>query len=169
MDEGFWQRRWARNEIGFHLTEVNPYLRRYWSALRLAKGTRVLVPLCGKSLDMVWLAEQGFAVHGIELSERAVEDFFVEQNLDAEVSVQGRFKVYRAAALKIFCGDFFALSRSDVADCQGFYDRDALIALPADMRQRYVEHMADILAPSSQGLLVTLDYEQEQMSGPPFG
>lgn len=168
MDEEFWKRRWARNEIGFHLSEVNPYLRRYWPGLQLAEGARVLVPLCGKSLDMAWLSEQGFAVLGIELSERAVEDFFAEQHLAAEVSTQGEFKVYRAGALEIRCGDFFALSHRDVADCQGLYDRAALIALPPDMRQRYVEHLTDILAPSCQGLLITLDYEQEQMSGPPF-
>lgn len=168
MDEGFWQRRWARNEIGFHLNEVNPYLRRHWPGLRLAEGTRVLVPLCGKSLDMAWLAEQGFIVLGVELSERAVEDFFAEQGLTADVSVQGGFTVYRAGALEIRCGDFFALKQNDIADCQALYDRAALIALPMDMRQRYVEHLTNILAPSCQGLLVTLDYAQEQMPGPPF-
>lgn len=168
MDEEFWQRRWARNEIGFHLSEVNPYLRRHWPGLRLPAGAKVLVPLCGKSLDMVWLNDQGFAVLGVELSERAVEDFFAEQGLVADVSVRGEFKTYRAGTLEIRCGDFFALSRSDVTDCQGLYDRAALIALPAAMRQRYVEHLASILAPSCQGLLVTLDYEQDQMSGPPF-
>ncbi|MBC8651730.1 thiopurine S-methyltransferase [Pseudomonas sp. MTM4] len=168
MDEGFWQRRWARNEIGFHLNEVNPYLRRHWPGMQLAEGARVLVPLCGKSLDMLWLVAQGFAVLGVELSERAVEVFFTEQGLDAEISTRGEFKVYRAGALEIRCGDFFALSSSDVADCDGLYDRAALIALPAAMRQRYVEHLTSILAPSCQGLLITLDYEQEQMSGPPF-
>jgi thiopurine S-methyltransferase len=168
VDEGFWQRRWARNEIGFQLNEVNPYLHRHWPGLRLAEGARVFVPLCGKSLDMAWLAEQGFAVLGVELSERAVEDFFAEQGLIAEVTTQGEFEVYRAGALEIRCGDFFSLSRSDLAGCQGLYDRAALIALPEDMRQRYVEHLANILAPSCQGLLVTLDYEQEQMPGPPF-
>jgi thiopurine S-methyltransferase len=168
VDEGFWQRRWARNEIGFHSSEVNPYLLRHWPALQLARGSRILVPLCGKSLDMAWLSENGFAVLGVELSERAVEDFFVEQGLVADVSHQGEFKVYRAGTLEIRCGDFFTLSRGDVADCQGLYDRAALIALPAVMRQRYVEHLSRILAPGCQGLLVTLDYEQEQMPGPPF-
>lgn len=167
MDEGFWRRRWARNEIGFHLGEVNPYLRRYWSTLG-AVGGRVLVPLCGKSLDMAWLNEQGFSVLGIELSERAVEDFFVEHNLDAEISQDGRFTIYRAGTLEIRCGDFFELKADDVAGCQALYDRAALIALPVPMRQRYVQHLAQILAPGCNGLLITLDYPQEQMAGPPF-
>jgi len=168
VDEGFWQRRWARNEIGFHLNEVNPYLRRHWPGLRLAGGTRVLVPLCGKSLDMGWLAQQGFAVLGVELSERAVEAFFVEQGLAADVSTEGAFKVYRAGALEIRCGDFFALSPGDVAGCQALYDRAALIALPTAMREQYVEHLRKIVAAGCKGLLISLDYEQEQMSGPPF-
>ena len=168
MDEAFWQRRWARNEIGFHLSEVNPYLLRHWPSLRLARGSRVLVPLCGKSLDMAWLAEQGFAVLGVEFSEQAAEDFFVERGLVADVSREGAFKVYRAGSLEIRCGDFFSLSRSDVTDCHGLYDRAALIALPAALRQRYVGHLTSILAPGCQGLLVSLNYEQEQMPGPPF-
>lgn len=168
MDEGFWQRRWARNEIGFHLNEVNPYLRRHWPDLRLADGARVLVPLCGKSLDMAWLAQQGHAVLGVELSERAVEDFFREHALGAEVSVEGDFRVYRAGTLEIRCGDFFALSAGDVADCQALYDRAALIALPEAMRRRYVEHLEKILPSNCRGLLITLDYPQAEMSGPPF-
>ncbi|UPQ81482.1 thiopurine S-methyltransferase [Pseudomonas knackmussii] len=168
MDEGFWERRWSRNEIGFHLNEVNPYLRRHWPAIGLSNGTRVLVPLCGKTLDMAWLAEQGFAVLGVELSERAVEDFFAEQGLTPEVAVQGEHALYRAGALEICRGDFFTLTQSDVSDCRALYDRAALIALPAEMRQRYAEHLTKILPKSCQALLITLDYEQSQMSGPPF-
>ncbi len=168
MDEGFWQRRWARNEIGFHLHEVNPYLRRHWSALGLPAGAPVLVPLCGKSLDMPWLAAAGYPVLGVELSERAVEDFFAEQELVPEVSEQGAFRVYRAGTLELRCGDFFALQAADVAHCRAFYDRAALIALPVEMRQRYVDHLVRILAPATAGLLVTLDYPQGQMAGPPF-
>ncbi len=168
MDEEFWHRRWARNEIGFHLSEVNPYLRQFWSELPVSAGARVLVPLCGKSLDMVWLVEQGFSVLGVELSQRAVEDFFAEQDLVADVSSEGAFRVYRAGALEIRCGDFFSLSRDDVSGCQALYDRAALIALPAAMRARYVDHLARIVSSGCHGLLVTLDYEQDQMPGPPF-
>lgn len=168
MDEAFWHRRWAQNEIGFHLREVNPLLRRHWPGLQLAVGTKVLVPLCGKSLDLVWLVEQGFEVLGVELSEKAVEDFFVEQNLPVQIEQRSGFKVYRSGVLEVHCGDFFALTAEDVAGCEGLYDRAALIALPASMRQRYTEHLSSILASGCTGLLVVLDYEQAQMEGPPF-
>lgn len=168
MHEDFWIARWARNEIGFHQDEINPYLRRHWPALGLTPGARVLVPLCGKSLDLVWLAGQGLRVLGVELVERAVEDFFAEQDLQPQVSASGPFKVYSSGNLQIFCGDIFALSPADVADCQAVYDRAALIAFPPEMRERYAAHLSGILPSACQGLLVTLDYDQAQRKGPPF-
>lgn len=168
MHEDFWQERWARDEIGFHLDEVNPHLRRHWPRLELAPGSAVLVPLCGKSHDLAWLAGQGLRVIGVELSEKAVLAFFAEQGLQAEVSPSGAFKVYRCGALEIRCGDVFALTAEDVAGCSALYDRAALIALPPEMRRRYAAHLAAILPAGAKGLLVVLDYEQAQMSGPPF-
>ncbi|PKM32506.1 MAG: thiopurine S-methyltransferase [Gammaproteobacteria bacterium HGW-Gammaproteobacteria-12] len=168
MHEAFWQDRWARSQIGFHQEKVNGYLRRHWSALGLARDASVLVPLCGKSLDLAWLAEQGHGVIGVELAERAVQDFFAERDVQPQVSQHGVFKVYRAGELQILCGDFFALSREDVAACQAFYDRAALIALPPKMRERYVAHLQAIMPDACQGLLVTLVYDQQRMDGPPF-
>jgi thiopurine S-methyltransferase len=168
MHEEFWHARWARNEIGFHLGEVNPWLRRYWPALQLPPGSRVLVPLCGKSLDLAWLVAQGQQVLGVELSALAVEAFFAEQGLPCDVEVQGAFRRYRAGALQLWCGDFFALTAADVADCVALYDRAALIALPPALRQRYAGHLAAILPAACQGLLISLDYPAEEMDGPPF-
>lgn len=168
MDSTFWHDRWARNQIGFHLPGVNPYLQRHWPGLGLAIGARVLVPLCGKSLDMVWLAEQGYRVLGVELSEKAVEEFFQEQRLTAQVSQRGNFKVYQADAIELWCGDFFQLRRADVAGCTALYDRAALIALPPPTRERYVAHLQAIAPQVQDGLLISLDYEQALKAGPPF-
>lgn len=168
MEEAFWQARWAQGQIGFHLQEVNPYLQQHWPSLSIAPGSRVLVPLCGKSLDMAWLAGQGLRVLGVELAERAVEDFFAEQGLQPEVEQQGVLRLYRAAGVEIYCGDFFNVQAEHVAGCTALYDRAALIALPETMRARYVEHLAAILPGNCRGLLVSLEYAQEDMSGPPF-
>ncbi|QHG63913.1 thiopurine S-methyltransferase [Pseudomonas putida] len=168
MEPAFWQKRWADNQIGFHRTDVNPFLLAHWPRLALAEGTRVLVPLCGKSLDMAWLAGQGHRVLGVELSRRAVEDFFREQGLTAQVSTQGAFEVWRSADVEIWCGDFFALQAQDVADCRGLYDRAAVIALPSQMRARYMAHLSKVLPAGCQGLLLTMDYDQQLLDGPPF-
>lgn len=168
MELRLWQERWARNQIGFHLPEVNPYLQRYWSQLSLAAGAKVLVPLCGKSLDLIWLASQGLRVMGVELSEQAVEAFFSEQDLTPRIRQQGEFKVYQADLIEIWCGDFFALDAEVLADCTALYDRAALIALPPLMRAQYTEHLNACLQSGCQGLLITLDYDQTQKAGPPF-
>jgi thiopurine S-methyltransferase len=168
MQPEFWHKKWASNQIGFHLPDVNPYLQRFWPDLNLAAQARVLVPLCGKSLDLLWLAGRGHRVLGIELSEKAVEDFFSEQQLQPQVSEQGVFKVYRAGSIELWCGDIFALSAEDVADCSALYDRAAVIALPPPMRERYAEHLQTILPAGLKGLLITLDYDQSQIAGPPF-
>lgn len=168
MHEEFWQARWARNEIGFHRSEVNPALQAHWPALQLVPGSTVLVPLCGKSLDMPWLAAHGHAVLGVELAEKAVADFFAEQGLVAEVSADGALRRHQAADIALLQGDLFAVSAAQTAGCAGYYDRAALIALPPEMRPRYVAHLQSLLPSGCRGLLVTLDYPQEQKKGPPF-
>lgn len=168
MQPEFWHKKWASNQIGFHLPDVNPYLQRFWPGLNLAAQARVLVPLCGKSLDLLWLAGRGHRVLGIELSEKAVEDFFSEQQLQPQISEHGVFKVYRTGTIELWCGDVFALTADDVADCSALYDRAAVIALPPPMRERYAEHLQTILPAGLMGLLITLDYDQSQIAGPPF-
>ncbi|BBP84048.1 MULTISPECIES: thiopurine S-methyltransferase [unclassified Pseudomonas] len=168
MHERFWQDRWANDQIGFHLDEVNTYLRHYWPALGLAPGSRVLVPLCGKTLDLAWLAAQGYRVLGVELAEKAVTGFFAEQGLQPEIRDEGALIRYSAGAVEILLGDFFALDAREVADCTGLYDRAALIALPPDMRERYAAHLGSILPARCEGLMVTLEYGQERLDGPPF-
>ncbi len=166
MDAAFWHRRWHKAETAFHQTEVNPWLQRYFPPL-LDGPARVLVPLCGKSLDMLWLVARGCQVLGVELSEIAVQAFFDEQGLEPEICQQGAFQRYRAGALEIWCGDFFALTAADLAHCTHLYDRAALVALPPEMRRRYAAHLA-LLPAGCRGLLITLDYPQQQMEGPPF-
>ncbi|WP_063911696.1 thiopurine S-methyltransferase [Pseudomonas sp. p21] len=168
MEPAFWQQRWADNQIGFHQAQVNPYLQKYWPTLGLAPGSRVLVPLCGKSLDLAWLAGQGYRVLGVELSRRAVEDFFREHGLEAEVQQRGAFEVWRSGDVELWCGDFFALQAGDVGDCAGFYDRAAVIALPPQMREAYMQLLSGLLPASCRGLVVTLDYDQSLLGGPPF-
>lgn len=168
MQPAFWMRRWQNNQIGFHAPIANPFLQQYWPALLVPEGAQVLVPLCGKSLDLAWLAAQGLRVMGVELVQQAVEDFFREQQLQPQIRQQGAFTVYHADVVEIWCGDIFALTAEDVRDCTALYDRAALIAFPPDMREAYAQHLARILPRSCLGLLVSLDYEQALMDGPPF-
>jgi thiopurine S-methyltransferase len=168
MKKDFWLERWEREEIGFHQNELNPHLRQYWPELHLARDSEVFVPLCGKSRDMRWLREQGHQVLGVELSAIAVQGFFKENGYIPQRNIHNKFNDYAADDIRILCGDFFDLSKDDLANVTGVYDRASLIALPPEMRVRYVRHLAGILPPATQMLLITVDYPQSEMQGPPF-
>ena len=168
MHADFWHERWQRNQIGFHQDGVNPYLPTYWPALDAGQGARVFVPLCGKTVDMRWLRSQGHTVLGVEISPLAVQAFFAEHDLPATVREVGRFRVYEADGICIYCGDFFDLTPGDLAGVRAVFDRASLVAFPPDMRSRYAAHMQALLAPGSRVLLVAFDYPQHEMQGPPF-
>jgi thiopurine S-methyltransferase len=168
MDADFWLERWRQGQTGFHLNKTTPLLAKYWPTLGLPRASRVLVPLCGKSLDMLWLAGQGHQVLGVELSPLAVEQFFAENRLVPEMRPAPAGTLYSAGSIQILCGDIFALGQADFAGCAGAYDRAALIALPASMRERYVRHVYGQLPDPCRTLLLTLEYDQGEMAGPPF-
>lgn len=167
MDAAFWHERWTSNRIGFHQDEVNPYLKAYWPRLGL-QGGRVLVPLCGKSRDMLYLRDRGHAVLGVELSPIAVEAFFKENGLGAEQEQRGAFAAWQCDGIEVLCGDFFALDRPDARGIEGVYDRASLIALPPGMRARYAGLLAGLMDRDARALLVTIDYPQDEKEGPPF-
>ncbi|MGC2048613.1 MAG: thiopurine S-methyltransferase [Gallionella sp.] len=168
MKKDFWLERWDRGEIGFHQDEVNPYLIQFWQELHLARDSPVFVPLCGKTRDMPWLREQGYQVLGVELSTIAVQAFFKESGYSPQHVRKGKFDHYDAEGIRILCGDFFDLGKDDLANVGAVYDRASLIALPPEMRVRYVRHLVGILPPATQILLITVDYPQTEMQGPPF-
>lgn len=167
MEPDFWHQRWRNNEIGFHQPQVNPRLEAYWQRLKLTAGSRVLVPLCGKSLDLVWLADQGHRVVGVELSDVALADFFHERDLQPRISRLGPFQLWQAAEYSFFCGDFMRLTPELLGLVDGVYDRAALIALPPALRSPYVA-LLQRLAQQAPQLLITLEYQQQLMNGPPF-
>lgn len=168
MRARFWHDRWQQNQIGFHQDAINDHLQQFWSRLKVAAESWVFVPLCGKSRDMLWLRSQGYRVLGIELSPIAVKDFFAENNLNPTITPVGQFERWEADGLVILLGDFFQLSAEDIAHCHAIYDRASLIAMPADMRLTYAQHMNRIAPAHVPTLLITLEYDQSITSGPPF-
>jgi thiopurine S-methyltransferase len=168
MKKDFWLERWEREEIGFHQNEVNPHLCEFWPELNLARGSLVFVPLCGKSRDMLWLREQGHQVMGVELSAIAVQAFFEENGYTPRHVSRGKFDRCEADGIRILCGDFFDLTGDDLVNVTAVYDRASLIALPPEMRASYVRHLASILPRATQILLITVEYPQTEMQGPPF-
>ena len=163
-----WLDRWTEDRIGFHEADVNRHLRGWLPSFGLPAGARIFLPLCGKARDMAWLTAQGFEVVGVEISQLAVEAFFTEHEIDYKVSEAGPLRRYRAEGITLLQGDFFALETSDLGSVELVYDRAALIAMAPDERPGYCRHMLDLLPQRPPMLLICLEYDQAEMSGPPY-
>ena len=157
QDNHLWLQCWLDQRTDFHQTEVNPFLSKFWPALELEKNSRVFVPLCGKSLDMIWLAAQGHEVIGVELSPIAVKDFFCENDLLATTREIGPFTLWSHGRLHILCGDYFALTQADLGLFNTVYDRAALTALPESIRALYVTHLKKLVPDSAKVFLLTIE------------
>lgn len=168
MNREFWINRWSENQIGFHLQGVNPLLTRYWPSVAEQGAGRVLVPLCGKSEDLRWLAERGHDVVGVELSLLAAKAFASEQGIVMTETHEPPFTILRGGRITYYVGDFFEFTSAAEAPFDLFYDRAALIALPPEMRAGYARHLQSLLTDRAQGLLIGLEYDPSQMHGPPF-
>lgn len=168
MHHDQWLDRWKQNQIGFHESTVNPHLRRYLPEFSLNPGDTIFLPLCGKTHDIAWLAQQGFQVIGIELSQIAIESFFSEHNMQYQQFQSERFMLRISGNISLIQGDYFDLQQEDLLACKMIYDKASLIAIDEVNRSRYCAHMLSIMPKVTDQLLITLDYDQAEMKGPPF-
>lgn len=167
MNPEFWHEKWQQNDIGFHLNQANPQLIKHFNALHLKPGDSIFLPLCGKTLDIAWLLNQGLKVAGIELNEMAVKQLFAELQLTPNIKDDGKLTKYSAKNISIFVGDFFALSQQQLGHIDAVYDRAALVALPKTIRPQYSQHLL-ATSQNAKQLLVVFNYEQNALQGPPF-
>lgn len=167
MDHGYWHNKWEKNDIAFHIDGANPILVNHLRNLELEDGARVFVPLCGKTMDIDWLLSQGFSVVGVELSELAVIELFNRVEREPEVTEHPWGKLFHSDGVDIIVADVFDITSVLVGKVDAVYDRAALVALPEDIRVKYTRHLIQITNSAPQ-LLITYDYDQAQMPGPPF-
>lgn len=167
MDAAFWHGRWERNETAFHQGEANPMLVAHFNDLSLPAGSRIFVPLCGKTRDIHWLLSHNHRVVGAELSEIAVKQLFAELGVEPTITEIDSLRRYSANSIDIFVGDIFSVSRDVLGPVDAIYDRAAFVALPKPMRDRYTAHLIHLTDRAPQ-LLISYDYDQQLVDGPPF-
>lgn len=172
MEHEHWRARWRENRIGFHEGRPNTLLQANLPAL----GERrcFLVPLAGKAFDVLYLGALGHRVTAIELVEDAVRAFFDEQGIEPVVDEHGPFKRYRAGGIVFLAGDYFETTPELLGPTDALYDRAALVALPPELRSRYLAHTRDLLiagagalARDPAGLVITFEYDERERSSPP--
>ena len=163
-----WESRWQEDRIGFHLKEVNPYLMRFSDQLLHQNPDRVFVPLCGKTLDLCWLTTKTKKVTGVELVSKAVHDFFAENNIDYLIQEDETSHKFSSKSIDIYLSDFFNLNPEQTSSFKAIYDRASIVAIEKPERSKYVDHLISFLDPTGRILLITLEYNQNQMEGPPY-
>ena len=167
MKADFWIKCWKEGRIDFHLKEYHEKLLKYFPQLNVKAGERVLVPLCGKTRDMEWLSAQGLEVHGVEFYEEAVKAYFIENKIELpEPKEKDGFKEYESQNIRIYCGDFFKFKNDGEYDY--IYDKGGLVALPLEMRERYVEKIKSHLKKGGRYFLIGFEYDEGELVGPPF-
>lgn len=173
MEQNFWKTRWDEGQIGFHEQGGSAMLREHWPTLvarQRAHGadgrSRVLVPLCGKTHDMTWLARSGHVVVGVEFVERAAVDYFAELGVTPSRTERGRAVCYEHGPVSIWVADFFEMTTELVGAFDFAYDRGALVAVTPEQRERYIPHLALLCKPGAGLFLIS--FEHDMGSGPPF-
>ena len=168
MEPEFWLSKWQEGQTGFHLDRVNPLLQKYLPVLDLSASGHVLLPLCGKSVDLQYLHALGHSVTGIELSPLAIQSFWETSGMTPELAMdQTGTRRWTSGTLVLLEGDIFQITPETVGIVDAVYDRAALIAMPPHLRPAYVQKLK-ILANGAPILLITLSYPEDEMQGPPF-
>jgi thiopurine S-methyltransferase len=165
MNKSFWTSKWKKNEIGFHQASFNPIMVEFFKEKDL-KGKTVFVPLCGKTNDMLYFAERGARVIGCEFLKEALTAFLEENQIEHIVEKTPEGTWSRGGGFELFEGDYFDLKINTPPDF--IYDRASMVALPPDTRVKYAKKMSELAGPNSKMLLITFDYDQSLMEGPPF-
>jgi len=163
-DLGFWHDAWASGIVTPRVARPDTTLEMHWASLDVATGSRVLVPMCGRSGDLRWLQSHGYLPVGVEISPIPCREFFVELGVIPARTAHGSFVQWHGSDVTILQGNVFDLD--DTYDAA--VDRGALVAVSPSRREIYAYHLKTCLTPGAPILLVAVEYDPTRQSGPPY-
>ncbi|XP_056374815.1 thiopurine S-methyltransferase isoform X2 [Hyla sarda] len=174
LSDDDWNKKWETRNIGFHVERVHPLLAEFLNEMQNGRTKlSIFFPLCGKAVDMKWLADMGHTIVGVDVSELGIKEFFTEQNIlyteEAVPEIPGG-KVFKSASgnISLYCCSIYNVSSSVIGKFDGIWDRGAMVAVNPRDRQRYTSVMLPLMAEDCRYLLVTCEYNPKLYKGPPF-
>ncbi|XP_057291672.1 thiopurine S-methyltransferase-like [Hydractinia symbiolongicarpus] len=166
-----WNNHWENNHSPWDMAGGNPYLNQHFQTMvgNNADGKRIMVPLCGATVDMAWFYKQGLTVVGVEFSEIACKHFFERLSLDYSIEKHDNYTVYtHDERLKIYQCDFFNTTAAMLGGCFDFcFDVGGLVAMIPEEHQKYINHLDSLFSASIVVLLECFEYDASVHSGPP--
>jgi thiopurine S-methyltransferase len=156
MEASFWHRSWELGgfHTSFHRKDIHPYVLQYMNPDEI-EGKNILVPLCGKTIDLMYLSQYANKVIGVELVEEAILQFFSENKLPVS---RPDDTTYSSGNITIYRRDFMALTSEEMGPIDWILDRASLVALPYDMRMDYLATIERLSNIGTQQLVITLEY-----------
>ncbi|XP_053323026.1 thiopurine S-methyltransferase [Spea bombifrons] len=174
MSDKDWIRKWEKKEIGFHEEKVHKLLAEFLETmLHNRKQITIFFPLCGKAVDMKWLADMGHNIVGVDVCEMGLKDFFKENNVtyleEAVPAIPGA-KVFKSTSgnISLYCCSIFDINDSIIGKCDGIWDRGAMVAVNPTDRERYASVILSLMDKDCRYLLDTFEYDPKLHPGPPF-
>ncbi|XP_078526628.1 thiopurine S-methyltransferase-like [Lissotriton helveticus] len=142
------------------------------SLLNKRTRLRIFFPLCGKAVDMKWLADMGHTITGVDVSEIGLKDFFTEQNVPYVEEVVPEIpgaKLFKSLSgnISLYCCSFYDFTRIP-AKYDGIWDRGSLVAINPRDRERYAKALLSLMEQDCCYLLITVLYNPDLLEGPPF-
>ncbi|ELT90016.1 hypothetical protein CAPTEDRAFT_225489 [Capitella teleta] len=126
------------------------------------KQQKIFVPLCGKSLDMKWLLDEGHTIVGVEYVPKAVMEFFKEQNIQYTVhevpAISGTLYKSSDGRLRLYCCDFFTFNSEIESGFDAVWDRASFVAIPADRQIEYADIILSLMSPHARYLMESYEY-----------
>ncbi|KAM4028207.1 thiopurine S-methyltransferase isoform 2-T3 [Anomaloglossus baeobatrachus] len=174
LSDDDWKHKWEIKNIGFHEKEIHPLLVEFINEMQYGRTKlNIFFPLCGKVVDMKWLADKGHNVVGVDVCEIALKEFFVEQNIpynEETVDEIPGAKVFKSVSgtIALYCCSIYDLSPSVIGKFDGIWDRAAFVAVNRRDRERYTNVLLSLMAKDCRLLLVTVEYDPKLHKGPPF-
>ncbi|XP_026887914.2 probable thiopurine S-methyltransferase [Electrophorus electricus] len=174
MSLGEWEEKWQKGTTGFHQSHVHRMLEsNLQKVVAERQQVRFFFPLCGKAVDMKWLADMGHIIVGVEICEKGIKQFFEEQGLqytEEPVEAIPGTKVFKSSdrRISIYQCDLYKFSSAIEGQFGGIWDRGSLVAINPCDRQRYATLMMSLMEKNCRYLLDTLEYNPELHRGPPF-
>ncbi|KAF4074100.1 hypothetical protein AMELA_G00250680 [Ameiurus melas] len=169
-----WEDKWQEGKIAFHQPHIHQMLKDNLDKILCGQQqVRFFFPLCGKAVDMKWLADMGHVIVGVEISEKGIKEFFEEHSLEYKeepVPAIPGAKVFKSSDAKIslYQCDLYKFSSAIEGQFGAIWDRGSLVAINPCDRQQYAALIMSLMDKDCRYLLATLEYNPELWKGPPF-
>lgn len=165
QEDKFWHQAWEDGRTRFHLSEYNTNLVKFFPSYSFKQKNSCLVPLCGKTLDMHFLADHFENVVGVDIVKMPLEQFFSDHQINSHEEPKN--KSINGRNITLYERDFLNDNLAELKQFDFIYDRASLVAIEPKLRPKYVQQIKNFFHQDTILHLATFEREIHG-GGPPY-